>query len=165
MCFTWICYLNWLQEHIGIFDFQEDALGTTTVSVTSPDSDAPFFSVKILPTTDPIPVEVNLTLTGGYLNFVQPPLPSGTLPVEVGTTTWKGFLLNGESFWLVIRSCLILCTKGQTATVQAAAISGALPAGKIGDGIEYPDVQPLLPIGVRLSGLLDFPVAEVFDSF
>ncbi|KAE9408754.1 hypothetical protein BT96DRAFT_932521 [Gymnopus androsaceus JB14] len=140
---------NWnIPKHIGIFDFQEDGLGGTSVSLTSPDGDGtPFFSVNILPTTLPIPIEVNSTLTGGFLNFLQPPLPAETLPVEVGTTTWKQFLLSA-----------------QTTTLQANVISGALPGGKIGDGVGYPDIQPLVPIGVQLTGILDFPVPGVFDS-
>ncbi|KIK69050.1 hypothetical protein GYMLUDRAFT_633942 [Collybiopsis luxurians FD-317 M1] len=139
---------NWnIPKHLANFDFQTNDLGETSVSVTLPGSDKPFFSANLLPTTLPIPIEVNTTLTAGYLNFVQPPIPAGNLPVEIGTTTWKQFLLDGK-----------------TATLQANVISGAMPGGQIGDGVKYPDVQPLLPVGVKLSGILDFPVAGVFDS-
>jgi len=50
-------------------------------------------------------------------------------------------------------------------TVTANAVVGNLPGGKLGDGIGYPDVFPALPIGVRVSGVLNFPVANESDSF
>ncbi|KAF9073573.1 hypothetical protein BDP27DRAFT_1318520 [Rhodocollybia butyracea] len=139
---------NWnIPKHLATFDFQTDILGGTTLSVSSPENGSTFFSVNLLPTTLEIPLEVSLALTGNYLNFVQPPIPNGTLPVEIGTTTWDQFLLNG-----------------QTTSVQASLISGALPGGRIGDGVGYPDVQPLLPVGVKLTGTLDFPVSRIFES-
>ncbi|KAK7444273.1 hypothetical protein VKT23_015283 [Stygiomarasmius scandens] len=144
---------NWnIPKHTVNFDFQTSDLGVTTVSVSSPGSDTPFFSAKFLPTLAPIPVEINSTiLTGDYLNLIQPPLPSGNLtafPEEVATDTWKQLVLNVKS-----------------KTVTANAVVGNLPGGKLGDGIGYPDVFPALPIGVRVSGVLNFPVANESDSF
>ncbi|KAJ7871368.1 hypothetical protein B0H14DRAFT_2723732 [Mycena olivaceomarginata] len=66
----------------------------------------------------------------GRANWNIPSRP--TNPVEVGTTTWK-------QTW--------------TATV----ISGALPGGKIGNGIGYPDIQPW-------SGPLIFPVPSIVPN-
>ncbi|KAF5383450.1 hypothetical protein D9757_006130 [Collybiopsis confluens] len=112
---------NWnIPKHQANFEFQTDILGTTTVSVNSPGSAKPFFSASLLPTTLPIPIEVNTTLTGGYLNFLQPPIPAGDLPVEIGTSTWKQFLLDGLS-----------------SSLEANVIVGALPGGRLGDGVGY----------------------------
>ncbi|KAJ7097519.1 hypothetical protein C8R44DRAFT_811543, partial [Mycena epipterygia] len=141
---------NWnIPKHLAMFDFDDSVDGSTTVSVSPPSDMAnPFFKVKLAPTTAPIPLQVNTTLTGNYLNLIQPELPaSPTNPVEIGTDTWKQLLLNIK-----------------TDTLAATVISGALPGGRIGDGVGYPDIQPLLPIGVKLSGTLIFPAPTVIPS-
>ncbi|KAK7471990.1 hypothetical protein VKT23_000098 [Stygiomarasmius scandens] len=139
---------NWnIPKHVANFDWQKSALGITTLSISSEASGGErFFSAKFVPTTLPIPIEVNTTLTGDYLNLVQPPLPSGVTEAEIATDTWKKFLLNAK-----------------TETIAATTIVGNLGGGKIGDGVGYPDIEPLLPVGAKLSGGLIFPVSEVVD--
>ncbi|THU93670.1 hypothetical protein K435DRAFT_861300 [Dendrothele bispora CBS 962.96] len=139
---------NWnIPKHIAAFDCQTSPLGEMTLSVSSSSSEGkPFFSAKFLPTTLPIPIEVNTTLVGDYLNLIQPPLPAGMSPAEISTDTWKSFLLNAK-----------------TDTVAASLIIGNLTGGKIGDGVGYPNIQPLFPVGAKLSGKLIFPVSEIIE--
>ncbi|KAJ7789380.1 hypothetical protein B0H14DRAFT_243605 [Mycena olivaceomarginata] len=141
---------NWnIPKHQADFNFTKLADGSQTVTVSPPgDLANPHFSVKLTPTIDPVPIEINTALTGDYLTLIQPSFPaSPTNPVEVGTKTWKQLLLNV-----------------QTKTLTATIISGALPGGKIGNGIGYPDIQPLLPVGGRLSGTLIFPVPSIVPN-
>ncbi|KAJ7782669.1 hypothetical protein B0H16DRAFT_1493935 [Mycena metata] len=141
---------NWnIPKHLADFDFAISADGSTTVTVSPPgDSSNPHFKAKLSPTTAPIPIQINTALTGDYLTLIQPSFSaSATNPVEVGTDTWKQLLLNV-----------------QTDSLAATIISGALPGGKIGNGIGYPDIQPLLPIGARLSGTLVFPVPSIVPN-
>ncbi|KAK1231920.1 hypothetical protein PQX77_004957 [Marasmius sp. AFHP31] len=141
--------LNWnIPKHRANFNWTKQGL-STVVSISSPDSpNEPFFSAKLTPATGPIPAEVNTTLTGSYLTLVQPPLPGDSSdPALVGTDTWKSLLLNAQS-----------------EAVNPVAITGNLRGGRIGDGVGYPNVFPLLPIGVNLTGTLSFPVPEVFES-
>ncbi|KAF5344740.1 hypothetical protein D9758_015297 [Tetrapyrgos nigripes] len=141
---------NWnIPKHVAKFDWQTSALGVTTVSVSS-SGGKPFFSAQLLPTTLPIPIEVNSTLTGDYLTLIQPPLPAGnttSAPAEIGTDEWVSFLLNTK-----------------TKTVAANTIIGNLPGGKLGDGVLYPNIAPLLPVGAKISGTLEFPVPEVLSN-
>ncbi|KAJ7349166.1 hypothetical protein DFH08DRAFT_864607 [Mycena albidolilacea] len=136
-------------EHQADFNFTKLADGSQTVTVFPPgDLTNPHFSAKLTPTIGPVPIEVNTALTSDHLTFIQPSIPaSPTNPVEVGTTTWKQVLLNI-----------------QTETWTATVISGALPGGKIGNGIGYPDIQPLLPIGVSWSGPLIFPAPSIVPN-
>jgi hypothetical protein len=77
------------------------------VTVSPPgDLANPHFSVKLTPTIDPVPIEINTALTGDYLTLIQPSFPaSPTNPVEVGTTTWKQLLLNGGP---IVFDCIIV---------------------------------------------------------
>ncbi|KAJ6596286.1 hypothetical protein DFH09DRAFT_1024134 [Mycena vulgaris] len=141
---------NWnIPKHLAVFDWADAADGSTTVTVSPPSDIAnPHFRVKLTPSLGPIPLQVNTTLTGNYLTLIQPAIPaSATNPVEIGTDTWKQLLLNVK-----------------TDTLAATFISGALPGGRIGNGVGYPNIQPLLPIGARLSGHLIFPVPTVLPS-
>ncbi|KAJ7659490.1 hypothetical protein B0H17DRAFT_1212884 [Mycena rosella] len=138
-----------IPKHLAEFDFDDATDGSTTVTVSPPgDSANAHFRAKFTPATGPIPVQVNTTITGDYLTLIQPALPaSPTNPVEVGTSTWQQLLLGVKS-----------------ETLAASVISGALPGGKIGNGIGYPDIQPLLSIGAKLSGTLIFPVPEALHA-
>ncbi|KAJ6593472.1 hypothetical protein B0H19DRAFT_1246236 [Mycena capillaripes] len=141
---------NWnIPKHQANFNFTKLADGSQTVTVSPPgDLAHPHFSARLTPTIAPIPIQINTALTGNYLTLIQPSFPaSATNPVEVGTDTWKQLLLNV-----------------QTDTLTATIISGALPGGKIGNGIGYPDIQPLLPVGGRLSGTLIFPVPTILPN-
>ncbi|KAJ7018342.1 hypothetical protein C8F04DRAFT_1151892 [Mycena alexandri] len=141
---------NWnIPEHLADFDFTTSADGSTTVTVSPPgDASNPHFKARLSPTTAPIPIQINTAFTGDYLTLIQPSFAaSATNSVEVGTDTWKQLLLNV-----------------QTDTLAATIISGALPGGKIGNGIGFPDIQPLLPVGARLSGTLVFPVPSIVPN-
>ncbi|KAG7087665.1 hypothetical protein E1B28_013613 [Marasmius oreades] len=147
---------NWnIPKHLATFDWKNEDDGiTTTVSVSSAESDnaTPFFSVQLSPVTGPIPIEVNTTLTGPYLTLIQPPLPAlPNDPIVVGTgetnTKWKSFLFTAK-----------------TETASPVGVVGNLAGRRIGDGVGYPDIFPLLPVGVNITGILNFPIAETLDS-
>ncbi|KAJ6593475.1 hypothetical protein B0H19DRAFT_1090527 [Mycena capillaripes] len=131
-------------EHQANFNFTNLADGSQTVTVSPPgDLAHPHFAATLTPTVAPIPIEVSAALTD--LTLIQPSFPaSATNPVEVGTDTWKQLLVNM-----------------QTDTLTATIISGVLPGGKIGNGIGYPDIQPLLAVGGKLSGTFMFPIPTV----
>ncbi|KAF8191923.1 hypothetical protein K438DRAFT_2018121 [Mycena galopus ATCC 62051] len=131
-------------QHLAVFDFETSVDGSTTVTVSPPDDISnPHFKATLTPATGQIPLQINSTLTGDYLSLIQPSIPaSPTNPVEVGTDTWKQLLLDVT-----------------TDSLAASVISGALPGGRIGNGVGYPDIAPLLPIGAKISGTLVFSVA------
>ncbi|KAK7031012.1 hypothetical protein VNI00_013802 [Paramarasmius palmivorus] len=141
--------INWnIPKHRANFDFKKEGLATT-ISVSDPDGDGkPFFSAKILPTSADIPLELNTTFLSGYTTLIQPPFPGDPSdPAEVATETWKETRISAKS-----------------QSLSAVLISGSLSGGKIGDGEGFPDVVPLIPVGVKLTGQLDFPVSIEYDT-
>ncbi|KAL0572109.1 hypothetical protein V5O48_009862 [Marasmius crinis-equi] len=139
---------NWnIPKHRANFSFHKDG-AITTVSVSSPETpNKPFFSAKLAPVTGPIPAEVNSTITGSYLTLIQPPIPGDPSdPAIVGTDTWKSLVLDTKS-----------------KAINPVGITGNL-GGRLGDGVGYPNIFPLLPVGLNLTGTLIFPVPEVFET-
>ncbi|KAF8168608.1 hypothetical protein K438DRAFT_1774669 [Mycena galopus ATCC 62051] len=131
-------------EHLAVFDFATSLDGSTTVTVSPPDDLCnPHFKATLTPATRQIPIQINSTLAGDYLTFIQPSIPASPKnPVVVGTDTWKQLLVDIEAD-----------------SLGASVISGALPDGRIGNGVGYPDIEPLLRIGAKFSGTVLFPVA------
>ncbi|KAJ7290206.1 hypothetical protein C8J57DRAFT_1610786 [Mycena rebaudengoi] len=141
---------NWnIPKHQAVFDFAKAADGSTTVTVSPPnDLSNPHFKVKLSPSTAAIPLQVSTAFTGDYLTLIQPSFPaSATNPIDVGTDTWKQLLLSVN-----------------TTSFAATAMSGALPGGRIGNGVGYPEILPLFPIGVKISGTLVFPVPTIVPN-
>ncbi|KAF8156319.1 hypothetical protein K438DRAFT_1986904 [Mycena galopus ATCC 62051] len=136
---------NWnIPKHLAVFDFATSVDGSTTVTVSPPDDLCnPHFKATLTPATRQIPIQINSTLAGDYLTFIQPSIPASPKnPVVVGTDTWKQLLVDIEAD-----------------SLRASVISGALPDGRIGNGVGYPDIEPLLRIGAKFSGTVLFPVA------
>ncbi|KAG6836945.1 hypothetical protein H0H93_000835 [Arthromyces matolae] len=115
----------------------------TTIKVTHPGQTEPFFFVKTKPVSilSWIPIPMNTRLLGSLYSLVQPPLPRGENPEEVGTTQWATTspVMNGTTY-----------------------IQRILPMldGKVGDGKGFPAIVPwsLGAYGPRMIGEFGLPI-------
>lgn len=132
-------------EHVAEFKITTGSGGNTTVIVSNPGSDTPFFHAIL----SPIPLLSKIPLPAALVNdkdgLVQPPIPAGNKPEEVGTEKW------------------VTLFQDMKGTVNIFKGKGML-SGKVGDGISFPAVAPW-SIGLTIPNLnMSFPEATFSDK-
>lgn len=139
---------NWnIPKHLADFDISTTSDGTTTISVSHPGTSVPFFkaSTKKIPVVSSLSIHSSTSVFGKYFGLVQPPLPVGEVPENVGTSQWAALtpILRGST-------SLRTMTPGL--------------AGKAGDGVGFPAVAPW-PIAVSMENLdVEFGEAVMQDG-
>ncbi|KAG6830381.1 hypothetical protein H0H92_001018 [Tricholoma furcatifolium] len=127
-------------EAVADFQITTTSDGETTIKVSHPDANEPFFHVatKRVPLLSHIPIPFNTRLFGKYSCLIQPPLPQGEQAEQIATTDWRS----------------VIPTFSGTAHLECI-----IPRmdGKVGDGKGFPAVLPW-SVGVYSSKMIcEFP--------
>jgi hypothetical protein len=133
-------------EQVADFDFRTESNGTTNFSVTHPGASSPFFQASVSPILvfSLLWIPFTTTILGKFFSLVQPPLPAGDQPEEVGTSQW---------------AALTPVMKGSLHIVR---VTPGLN-GKVGDGVGFPAVVPW-SVGTAWENVeLDFGAPTLFD--
>lgn len=132
-------------EHIAEFDYTSKSNGGLDLSVRTPGSTDPFFCATItrIPLVSSLKVPFSSKLTGSWLTLVQPPLPQGDAN-EAGSEQWATVLplYRGK----------VYVGKGRGSIRR-----------KVGNGVEFPAVDPWSLVTVMENVDLDFGEASRKD--
>ncbi|KAF8649151.1 hypothetical protein AX16_005949 [Volvariella volvacea WC 439] len=138
---------NWnIPKQVADFNVQTGADGITHISVSQPTQlsplssssppppSPPFFKAIVTPITliSKISIPMSTSPLGSYLALIQPPLPSGSKPEEVGTQEQGQGQGQG---WAEV-------TPVQKGKAHVVYVSGEMEDGKVGDGMSFPAVVP-----------------------
>ncbi|KAK0482229.1 hypothetical protein IW261DRAFT_1561940 [Armillaria novae-zelandiae] len=142
---------NWnIPKQVASFSFTEDpATAVWSLAVSPLDApSAPFFKVSVgrIPLLSSFRIPFSSKILGNHNTLVQPPLPQGASPEEVGTEKWA------------------VLTPFMKQKVRLTKVKGEFDDGKVGDGIGFP---PVVPWGLAYQMedvIMDFVVPEWRDE-
>ncbi|CAK5274820.1 unnamed protein product [Mycena citricolor] len=132
---------NWnIPKLTADFVIDTSADGSTDIAVSQPGCTTPFFqaTVRPIPVLSSLSIPSSTAILGQLLNLMQPPLPAGKNPEDVGTEQWANL----------------------TPALRGSLSVRKLIPVKIGDGASYPQVKPWSLALVTDNLELDFGLAR-----
>ncbi|KAK0454044.1 uncharacterized protein EV420DRAFT_616836 [Desarmillaria tabescens] len=142
---------NWnIPKQVASFSFTEDPTTSAWSLTVSPldNPSTPFFKVSVgrIPLLSSFRIPFTSKILGSLNTIVQPPLPQGSLPEEVGTE-------KGAVFTPLMKQM-----------VRFTKMKGEFEDGKVGDGIGFPAVVPWGLAYQMEDVVMDFVVPEWRDE-
>ncbi|PBK59780.1 hypothetical protein ARMSODRAFT_966594 [Armillaria solidipes] len=142
---------NWnIPKQVASFSFTEDpATAVWSLAVSPLDApSAPFFKVSVgrIPLLSSFRIPFSSKILGNLNTLVQPPLPQGSSPEEMGTEKWA------------------VLTPLMKQKLRFTKVKGEFEDGKVGDGIGFPAVVPWGLAYQMEDVVMDFVVPEWRDE-